>query len=101
MPSKMFSDNAKTFVGADNESKKILETWKSTEMENFLSVRGIQWKFITPRAPNQGGLWEAALKSAKYHMKRILSNHKLTFERYQTHFAKIRRFEQSTTCTIV
>lgn len=58
-------------------------------MENFLSVRGIQWKFITPRAPNQGGLWEAAVKLAKYHIKRILSNQKLTYERYQTLFAKI------------
>lgn len=75
MPAKMFSDNAKTFEGADNELKIILETWKSAEVENFLSLRGIQWIFITPRAPNQGGLWEAAVKSTKHHMNRILINH--------------------------
>lgn len=89
MPKVMFSDNAKTFIGAKNELCDISKSWKSSEMECFLTSKGIQWKFITPRAPNQGGIWEAAVKSAKHHMKRMLLNHSLTFERYQTLFAKI------------
>lgn len=89
MPARMFSDNAKTFEGAANELSDIVESWKTSEMEKFLTMKGLQWKFITPRAPNQGGLWEAAVKSAKHHMKRVLTNQILTFERYQTLFAKI------------
>lgn len=89
MPELMFSDNAKTFKGANNELKDVLESWKSPELENFITGKGMRWKFITPRAPNQGGLWEAAVKSAKHHMKRMLNGHIFTFERMQTLFAKI------------
>lgn len=89
MPEIMFSDNAKTFKGAENELKTVLESWKSPEVENFITTKGLRWKYITPRAPNQGGLWEAAVKSAKYHMERMLNGHIFTFERLQTLFAKI------------
>lgn len=89
MPSKMFSDNAKTFKGAAIELKKIHESWKTTEMEGFLNSKGTSWQFITPRAPFQGGIWEAAVKATKFHMKRILHTQVLTFEQYQTLFAKI------------
>lgn len=85
----MFSDNGKTFLGAKNELFDVNKSWKSTEMEEFLSAKGLRWKFITPRAPNQGGIWEAAVKSAKHHMKRTLIDKTSTFERYQTLFAII------------
>lgn len=88
-PELMFSDNAKTFEGAGNELIDVLKSWTSEAVEQYLTVKGIKWRFITPRAPNQGGLWEAAVKSAKHHLKRILCSHILTFERYQTVFAKI------------
>lgn len=85
----MFSDNGRTFLGAKNELCDVIKTWKSKDIENFLTTRGLRWKFITPRAPNQGGIWEAAVKSAKHHLKRVLIDKCLTFERYQTLFAKI------------
>lgn len=88
-PRKMFSDNAKTFQGANNELKSIFNSWQSSEVENYLTIQGIEWKFITPRAPFQGGLWEAAVKSTKYHARRILHERVFTFEAYQTLFGKI------------
>lgn len=88
-PVKMFSDNGRTFVGAKNELKKITESWETKEMRDHLTENNIQWKFITPRAPNQGGLWEAAVKSAKYHGRRILGDKSFTFEQYQTMLAGI------------
>lgn len=89
MPVKMFSDNAKTFIGAANQLIDIHETWKSAAVGEFLSEKGTIWKFIAPRAPSHGGLWEAAVKSAKYHLKRILQGYSLTFERFQTLLSKI------------
>lgn len=89
MPAKMFSDNAKTFKGAANELRRIREVWMDARTEDFLNSKGVQWQFITPRAPFQGGIWEAAVKSTKSHMDRVLRRQVLTFEQYQTMFAKI------------
>lgn len=57
LPKLIYSDNATNFVGSHNvfEQSKILE---------FTSTNSIKWKFIPPRSPHQGGLWESAIKSA-------------------------------------
>ncbi|GFX49407.1 integrase catalytic domain-containing protein [Trichonephila clavipes] len=70
---KLYSDNGKTFVGANKELKRFLKLIKDSDdnLAGFLSAEGIEWKFIPPRAPSFGGLWEASVKSIKYHLKRI------------------------------
>jgi len=55
-----------------------------SEIKNFLRELEISWSFIPPNAPHFGGLWEAAVKSAKYHMTRIVGKALLTFEEMQT-----------------
>ncbi|GBP01323.1 hypothetical protein EVAR_66461_1 [Eumeta japonica] len=44
----------------------------------------INWKFIPPRSPHFGGLWEAAVKSAKYHFYRTVGQSILTFDELRT-----------------
>ncbi|GFX62492.1 uncharacterized protein TNCV_413341 [Trichonephila clavipes] len=72
---KLFSDNGKNFVGASNEIKKLLEIVRKPDekLANYLAAEGIEWKFIPARSPNFGGLWEAAIKSCKYHLKRVVN----------------------------
>uniref|UniRef100_V5GSG3 DUF5641 domain-containing protein n=1 Tax=Anoplophora glabripennis TaxID=217634 RepID=V5GSG3_ANOGL len=41
------------------------------------------------RAPHFGGLWEGAVKAAKYHLQRIVGNAHLTFEELSTVFIQI------------
>ena len=50
---------------------------------------GIQWKFIPERAPHFGRLWEAAVKSVKFHFKRVVGDTKLNFEELMTVLTQI------------
>ncbi|GFX70856.1 integrase catalytic domain-containing protein [Trichonephila clavipes] len=61
---KLYSDNGKTFVGANKELKRFLKLIEDSDdnLAGFLSAEGIEWKFIPPRAPSFGGLWEASVK---------------------------------------
>jgi len=84
--SKLFSDNATNFVGACAELKKLqrLAIDQKEPMAQYLAKENIEWKFLPPRAPNFGGLWEAGVKSFKYHFKRVVGNDKLTYEQFLT-----------------
>ncbi|GFX67247.1 integrase catalytic domain-containing protein [Trichonephila clavipes] len=83
---KLFSDNGKNFVGASNEIKKLLEIVRKPDekLANYLAAEGIEWKFIPARSPNFGGLWEAAIKPCKYHLKRVVNGINLTYEELLT-----------------
>ena len=87
-PSLIWSDHGTNFVGAAREIQelvKFLETQKAqATISEFCSTQNIRWEFIPERAPHFGGLWEAAVKSFKIHLKRIVANAKLTFEEYTT-----------------
>ena len=56
---------------------------------DFCSIQGIKWHFIPERAPHFGSLWEAAVKSFKTHLKRVVGNSKLDFEEMSTVLAQI------------
>ncbi|GBL79157.1 hypothetical protein AVEN_92401-1 [Araneus ventricosus] len=59
------------------------------KLTNYLTTESINWKFIPPRSPNFGGLWESGVKSFKYHLKRAVGSVKLTFEEFLTLTAEI------------
>jgi hypothetical protein len=71
--------------------KRLHEMVKNPDeqMAGFLANEGIDWKFIPPRAPNFGGLWEAAIKAFKYHFKRVVSGANLNYEEFLTVITQI------------
>jgi Pao retrotransposon peptidase/Family of unknown function (DUF5641)/Putative peptidase (DUF1758)/Integrase core domain/Integrase zinc binding domain len=84
---KLHSDNAKNFVGAKNEIEEFKKFIRSSnfdkEIKEFCLNNQISWNFISPYSPTQGGLWEAAVKSVKHHLKRTVTA-TLTFEELTT-----------------
>ncbi|GFU64439.1 integrase catalytic domain-containing protein [Trichonephila clavipes] len=86
-PIEIHSDNGRNFVGANNELRKILKALfkgKMEEIMDFLSKEKIKWNFNPPSAPHFGGLWEAEVKSLKYHLKRVIGNSILSHEEFLT-----------------
>jgi len=82
---ELFSDNGTNFVGADRILQThIQECQKSTKVHNFLSSRRINWHFIPPSAPHFGGIWEAAVKSAKKHLLPVSKGFIMTFDETTT-----------------
>lgn len=92
-PTHIWSDHGSNFVGADRELREMYQFMKQeitkSAVSEFCSTQGITWSFIPEHAPNFGGLWEAAVKSMKKHMRRVISNIKLTFEEMSTILAQI------------
>lgn len=90
--SRFDNDNGRNFVGASRkmltEFRIFLETASSHVSQKYLT-HGFEWSFIPPHSPHMGGLCEAAVKSFKYHFKRIAGARRFTFEQMSTSLAKI------------
>lgn len=56
-------------------------------MGKALQAFGTEWRFTTPYALHQGGLWEAAVKSMKYHLRRVIGPHQGMAERLPARIA--------------
>ncbi|XP_033229716.1 uncharacterized protein LOC117181261 [Belonocnema kinseyi] len=89
--SELYSDNGTNFVGAARELREMYEFVKVNEKEihENLAAKRIQWKFIPPRAPHFGGLWEAAVKLMKKHFYTVTKGLTLTFEECYTLLTQI------------
>lgn len=61
----------------------------SKKICNSLANDNINWHFIPPRSPHFGELWEAAVKSFKYHMVRVIGEILLTYEQFTTYATEI------------
>ncbi|XP_029163786.1 uncharacterized protein LOC114935214 [Nylanderia fulva] len=87
----IYSDCGTTFIGADRTLREFFVA-ASTEGRGIARVaaeHGIRWHFNPPAAPHFGGLWEAAVKSAKYHLRRVIGETTLTFEELTTLLTQI------------
>ncbi|CAG7818898.1 unnamed protein product [Allacma fusca] len=87
-PIHIYSDCGTNFVGANRELQEYVKFLRTKEHNEIVSKKlvneGIQWSFNPPGAPHMGGLWEAGVKSAKFHLRRCLGETPLTFEEYAT-----------------
>lgn len=96
-PTHIYCDNASTFHGANRKLKDLSDQQHKANalgnemkpddfqsaVNNYALQRNIQFHFIPKYSPNHGGLWEAAVKAAKFHLKRILPR-TFTYEQFNT-----------------
>ncbi|XP_055636134.1 uncharacterized protein LOC129775417 [Toxorhynchites rutilus septentrionalis] len=86
-------DNATAFVGADREMRELRHQYKqqfqTDQWEQFCLDEGISFKFIPARSPHFGGLWEAGVKSFKFHFRRIFGGSSYTLDEFTTAAAHI------------
>ncbi|XP_063392468.1 uncharacterized protein LOC134677967 [Cydia fagiglandana] len=87
-PATIFSDNGTQFVGAKNELNAFLKQ-NSSSISEFMANEFVDFKFIPAYASHFGGLWEAGVKSFKYHLTRVIGDSHLTFEELYTILVKI------------
>ncbi|XP_055714219.1 uncharacterized protein LOC129808464 [Phlebotomus papatasi] len=89
----IYCDNAKNFVGAaqPSDSGDVIQAVKKhrDRVVNFMAESGTQFHFIPACSPTFGGLWERGVANVKHHLRRVLSDTKLTYEEMSTVVAEI------------
>jgi hypothetical protein len=85
---KLYCDNATNFVGARRHLAELrhafLNQSTQSEISTWCAENAIEFKHIPPRASHFGGLWEAAVRSAKSLLYPTLHNTKINFEQLTT-----------------
>ena len=88
LPSQIHSDNGRNFIGTKNDLHQMYQFLQSSQtnssIANYLLTHRIDWICIPERAPHFGGLWEAAVKSTKFHLKRIAGSLRFTLSELHT-----------------
>jgi len=87
----IYSDNGTNFIGARSELRRYYQEKCNTNktVPEMLAAEEIQWHFNPPSAPHMGGIWEAAVRSTKHHLTRIVKSQRLNMEEMSTLLCQI------------
>ncbi|XP_072395159.1 uncharacterized protein [Diabrotica undecimpunctata] len=89
----LFSDNGTNFVGARNHFNDLhsflTNPGNQTKFTEFFSNFNIIWSFNPPRSPHFGGIWEAGVRSVKFHLRRVMGNERLGYDEFNTVITQI------------
>jgi len=89
-PNAIYSDNGTNFIGANKELRRLTTSEEyNDKIATHLQQDNIDWHFIPQKGSHFGGLWEAGVKSMKYHLRRVLGNASLTYEEMSTTLCQV------------
>ncbi|XP_059062976.1 uncharacterized protein LOC131855693 [Achroia grisella] len=85
-PQSILSDNGTNFVGACNELQTFLQ---KSDISYEVTQQGIEFAFAPPYSPHFNGIAEAAVRSTKHHLRRLLQVAHFTYEEMATCLTQI------------
>lgn len=89
----IYSDCGRNFVGCNNYLKELRmflqNTANQTHINSKLTDLSITWHFNPPYASHFGGIFEAAVKSMKTHLYRVIGQLTLTHDEFNTLLCQI------------
>lgn len=78
LPAISYSDCGTNFISASHHLGLA-----DDHLQAFARQKKTRWIFNPPRAPHPlEGIWEVAVKAAKFHLVRVIGNTALSFEEY-------------------
>ncbi|XP_026819102.1 uncharacterized protein LOC113557746 [Rhopalosiphum maidis] len=82
LPTDIYSNCGTNFLGAAAQLKNLINR-RDNQGQLSASIQSV-WHFNPPGAPHFGGQWEAAVRSAKTLLIRIMGEHTITLEEFTT-----------------
>ncbi|KAH7695394.1 Integrase core domain containing protein [Aphelenchoides avenae] len=83
-PNSVTSDNAPSIILVN---RSLAEMWKDTRddpcMRDYAREHAIEWHFITPESPWQGGFYERLIRSIKHCMKATIGRRRLEISHFE------------------
>uniref|UniRef100_A0A2S2NBR8 Integrase catalytic domain-containing protein n=1 Tax=Schizaphis graminum TaxID=13262 RepID=A0A2S2NBR8_SCHGA len=87
LPSDVYSDCGTNFVGAARQLRTLVN--HVDNQPRLIKTFRCSWHFNPPSAPHFGGIWEAAVKSAKSLLIRSIGTQVTTLEEFTTYLARV------------
>lgn len=88
-PITIHSDNGTNFVASCRILQEASNAFSDAKLKQYASSNHTKGNLITPAAPHEGGIWEAAVKSMKHHLRRVMGTQKYSYEALSTLLAGI------------
>ena len=80
-PETLTTDNGTNFIGAQKELKGLYDILNAPSAQNavdrYCTAQNIKWSHTPARSPHFGGLWEAAVKSMKLLLTKVIGPNNL------------------------
>lgn len=84
IPLIIYSDNGTNFIGGSTEIDRLFAQMfeQNNKLTKLFAMKNIKFKTIPARASHMAGIWERAVGSVKYHLRRVLKDTKLTSRQF-------------------
>ena len=98
LPSRVISDNGKTFKAA---AKTVQAVLGHEDVKRYFLGLGVKWVFNIPKAPWWGGIFERMVRSTKWCLRKIVGQTKLSYDELLTALTEVEMVLNSRPLTFV